>query len=137
MATLHFRNAFVQINAVDLSDDVESVTINLSSEMLDETAMGDTTRIRKGGLLDWSVELNLHQEFAASQVDATLFSIVGATACIEIRPQNICSTTVNPRYEGIGILESYNPVGGSVGTLLDAPATFQSAATLTRSVSAT
>ena len=137
MATLNFRNAFLQINAVNLSDDVESITLNYSSEVLDETAMGDDTRIRKGGLFDWSVEVNFHQDFAASQVDATLFSLVGTTACIEIRPQNICSTTVNPRYEGIGILESYTPVGGSVGSLLDAPATFQSAASLTRAITAT
>ena len=99
--------------------------------------MGDSTRIRKGGLKDWSVDVNFHQDFAASQVDATLFSLVGATACIEIRPQNICSTVANPRYEGIGILESYNPVGGSVGALLDAPATWQSAADLTRTTAAT
>ena len=137
MATLHFRNAFLQVNAVNLSDDVESVTLNYASEMLDETAMGDDTRINKGGLFNWSVEVNFHQDFAASQVDATLFSLVGTTACIEFRPQNICSTTINPRYEGIGILESYTPVGGSVGSLLDAPATFQSAASLTRAITAT
>lgn len=137
MATLHFRNAFLQVNAVDLSNDVASITLNYASEMLDETAMGDSSRIRKGGLLDWSVAVTFHQDYAASQVDATLFSLVGTTACIEVRPQNICSTGANPRYEGIGILESYQPVGGDVGTLLDAPATFQSAADLTRTTAAT
>ena len=68
MATLNFRNVFLQINAVNLSDDVESITLNYSSEVLDETAMGDDTRIRKGGLFDWSLEVNFHQDFAASQI---------------------------------------------------------------------
>ena len=137
MATLHFRNAFLQINAVNLSDDASSITLNYASEMLDETAFGDSTRIRKGGLFDWSVDINFHQDYAASQVDATLFTLVGTTVCIEIRPQNICSTVANPRYEGIAVLESYQPVGGDVGTLLDAPVTFQSAADLTRTTAAT
>lgn len=121
---------------MDLSDDTESVTLNYSAEMLDETAMGDTTRIRKGGLLDWSLDVNFHQDFAASQVDATLFSLVGTTTCVELRPLNSCSTTINPSYTGICVLETYNPVGGSVGSLLDAPATFQSAGTLARSAAA-
>jgi len=130
------RNAFLRVNSTDLSDHVESITINYSSEMLDETAMGDSTRIRKGGLKDWSIDVNFHQDLASGEVDATLFSIVGTTACLEVRPQNICSTVSNPRYSGIGILETYNPVGGSVGSLLDAPATWQSAADLDRSTAA-
>ena len=137
MATVNFRNAYVWVAGTDLSDDVESVTLNFGSEMLDETAMGDTTRINKGGLLNWSVDLNFHQDYAASQVEATLFALVGTTTCFELRPSNTCSTTINPSYTGIGVLESYQPMGGSVGTLLDAPATIQSAGSLSRSIAAT
>ena len=137
MATVVFRNAFVEVNGTNLSDDVESVTLNRGSEMLDETAMGDDTRINKGGLFTWSMDLNFHQDYAASQVDATLFSLVGTTTCVEVRPHNTCSTTTNPRYTGIAILESYAPMGGAVGSLLDAPAVFQSAGTLSRAVTAT
>ena len=38
---------------------------------------------------------------------------------------------------GIGIIESYTPVGGEVGTLLDAPISIQSAGDLARNTSAT
>lgn len=137
MATLHFRNCFLQVNSTDLSDHIESISISYAAEMLDETAMGDSTRIRKGGLKDWSVDVNFHQDFAASEVDATLFSLVGTTACMEMRPQNICSTASNPIFSGIAILESYNPLGGSVGSLLDAPVTWQSAGDLSRATAAT
>lgn len=136
MSTLHFRNAKVEINGTDLSSHVASVAINYSSEMLDETAMGDSTRIRKGGLLDWSVEITPHQDFASGAWDATLFSLIGTTVCLEVRPQNVCSTTINPRYSGIGIVSVYNPVGGAVGTLLDAPTTIMSAGDLARNTSA-
>jgi hypothetical protein len=137
MATLHFRNAKVEVNGVDLSDHFSSVAINYASEMLDETAFGDSTRIRKGGMKAWSIDATAHQDFAAGELDATLWSLVGTTVCVEVRPQNICSTVVNPIYSGIGVIEKYNPVGGGVGTLLDAPVTIQSAGDLSRNTSAT
>ena len=90
MATLVYTNAFIQINAVDLSAHASEVSLNYASEMQDETAMGDSTRVRKGGLKDWSVDVTWHQDFAAGAVDATLFSLVGTTVCMEMRPQNIC-----------------------------------------------
>jgi hypothetical protein len=136
MATVHFRNAYIWVQGVDLSDDCAEVTVNYGSETLDETAFGDDTRVNKGGLLTWDVSLRFHQDFVSGAVDATLFSLVGTTTCFEIRPHNSCSTTINPRLTGIGILNSY-PFGGAVGTLLDAPATIASAGTLSRLVTAT
>jgi hypothetical protein len=136
MATIIYKNAFFEVNATDLSDHVESLTFNYNSEMQDETAMGDDTRIRKGGLKSWSLDVNFHQDFAAADVDGKFFALVGTTACYEWRPQNICSTAINPRFSGIGVVESYAPMGGSVGALLDAPVTIQSASDVDRSVAA-
>jgi len=137
MATLVYTNAFLQINAVNLSAHASEVGLNYASEMQDETAMGDSSRINKGGLKNWSVDVTFHQDFAAAAVDATLFSLVGTTVCVEIRPQNICSTAINPIYSGIGVIESYNPLGGTVGDLLDAPLTIQPAGDLSRATAAT
>ena len=135
MATLVYTNAKIEIKGVDLSAHASEVSLNYASETQDETAMGDDTRIRKGGLKDWSVDVTFHQDYAAAAVDATLFSVVGTTVCVEVRPQNICSTSINPIYSGIAVLESYNPLGGSVGDLLDAPISLQSAGTLSRASS--
>ena len=135
MATLVYTNAKLEINGVDLSANASEVSLNYASETLDETAMGDDTRINKGGLKTWSIDVTFHQDFAANKVDATLFSLVGTTVCVEVRPQNICPTSINPEYSGIGLIESYNPVGGAVGSLLDAPVTIQSAGTLSRASS--
>lgn len=135
MATLVYTNAKIEIKGVDLSSHASEVALNYASETQDETAMGDDTRIRKGGLKDWSVDVTFHQDYAAAAVDATLFSVVGTTVCVEVRPQNICSTVTNPIYSGIAVLESYSPMSGSVGALLDAPITLQSAGTLSRASS--
>ena len=121
MPTVHWRNAYIAINGVDLSDDCSSLSVSYEAEMLDETAMGDTTRQNKGGLFNWGVEANFHQDFGASQVDATLFNLVGTTVCFEIRPNNSCSSANNPIFSATGVVQSYQPLGGEVGTLLDCP----------------
>ena len=137
MATVVYKNAALFVGSVDMSPHVHDLSLNYASEMLDETAMGDDTRVRKGGLFDWSIDVTFHQDFATGAVDATLFSLVGTTTCIEIRPFNTCSTVINPRYFGIGILENLPPLGGGVGSLLDTKASWKSAGTLGRSTTAT
>lgn len=125
------------LNGTDYSDEIESLSLTYAAEMLDETAMGDDTRTQKGGLFTWSVDANAHQSFTAGDLGANLFALVGTTTCFELRPLNSCSTTINPRYSGIAIVENAPQVGGSVGSLLDMAFTLQSAGTLSRLITAT
>ena len=136
MASLHFNDAHVTINAKDLSPFVKSVSVNYSAEMLDETVMGNTTRTNLGGLKNWSIDVEFKQDFGATPApDVDLFSLVGTTFAVVIRPvKGTAMGATNPEYRGTGILESYNPIGGSVGELAMAPITIQSAGTLTREV---
>lgn len=137
ITTIVYRNAMLLVGSVDMSQWVHDLTLNYSAEILDQTAMGNDTRVKKGGLFNWSIDVTFHQDETAAAVDATLFSLVGTTSCIEIRPQNSCSTVINPRYFGIGVLANYPPLGGGVGSLLDTKAQWQSAGTLGRSTTAT
>lgn len=136
MATIVYRNAYFWVNGVDYSADMESLGLTYSAEMLDETAMGDDTRINKGGLKNWSIECNAHMDNVAAHVGANLFALVGTTTCIELRSQNTCTTGINPSFTCIGILEDFPPLAGSVGSLLDVSFKFASAGTLARSVAA-
>lgn len=137
MASLHFNDAYVSINAKDLSAFVKGVTINYSAEMLDETTMGDTTRKNKGGLFNWSIDVEFKQDFGATPApDIDLFSLVGTTFTVIVRP--VKATVVgatNPNYTGTGILESYPPLGNSVGDLATSAITIQSAGALSRATS--
>jgi hypothetical protein len=135
MATKVFTNALVEVDGTDISPHVSELTLNYSAEILDETAMGDNTRVRKGGLKVWSFDVTMHQDFEAGAVDATMFSIVGTSSCWEIRPENACSSANNPIFSGIGLVETYNPVAGSVGALLDTNVTVQAKSTLDRNSS--
>lgn len=136
MAVMVLTDAFVSINGVDLSDHVKSVTIDYSAEMLDDTVMGATTRTNKGGLKNWSIEIEFFQDFAASEVDATLFPLVGSTFTVIVRPVNGTAVgATNPNFTGTGILESYPPLGNAVGELATTSITIQPAGALSRATS--
>ena len=135
MATIIFKDAYVEINTVDLSEYVKSVTLNYEAELQDDTTMGDDTRSNKGGLKNWQADVEFVQDYAADKVDATLFPLVGADPFdILLKPDGDTTSVTNPRYDGKAVLESYNPMGGSVGDLAQSPVTFRpgKGGTLTR-----
>lgn len=135
MASLAFTDGFVSFGAVDISDYVTSITLDYAAEMLDETAMGDTTRINKGGLFNWSATLEMNQDFADNLIDEILFPLVGTTGVLIVRPTSAAVGLSNPNYTGTGIIANYNPFGNGVGDLAKTSVTIQSAGPLTRATS--
>lgn len=125
MAHFVLKDAMVLLGAVDLSDHVRSVTINYSAELIEDTAMSDVSRSRVAGLKDWSATVEFAQDEAGSEVADTIFALVGVAGTFECRPTSAARSATNPGYNGTGIIESYNPVSGSVGTLATTSITIQ------------
>jgi hypothetical protein len=127
MATVVYNDADIEWDSGGgMQAQVKSLTINYNAESLDETAMGNDTRIHKGGLKDWSVEVEFHQDFGGvDEPDLQLWGEVGKQALL------IATVDGGENYQGQAMLESYSPASGSVGDLLPATATFVSAGTLT------
>ena len=134
MAKTVLTDAFVSIAGNDISDHVRTVTLNYSAEEQDDTTMGDDTRTNLGGLKTWSLDLEVANDFAASQVDSIIFPLVGTQVAVVFRPTSAAVGASNPQYSGTGMLSTYNPVGQSVGDLATAPITIVSAGTLARAV---
>jgi hypothetical protein len=128
------NDAFVSFDGNDLSAYVKSVSLPYAAEMLDDTAMGDDTRKNKGGLKTWSAEIEFKQDFADGLLDELMFPLVGTTGTLLVRPSSDDVGASNPEYTGVGVLESYPPLGNGVGELATTTATIQSAGTLTREV---
>ena len=135
MAKFVLTDASLVLNSVDLSDHVQSITVNYEAELQDDTVMGDDTRSNIGGLKNWSIDVQFTQNYAASKVDATLFSIVGSTVAVVVKPTSSAVGSTNPSYSGNCVVGSYSPIGNSVGDLAVAPVTLASAGTLTRATS--
>lgn len=130
-----FTNAYVLINAVDLSNHVKSVKLNYSAAMLDNTVMSNTTKSNQAGLKEWSVEVEFLDDYVAASVDATLFSLIGAAAfAIEIRPDAGARSASNPGFTGNAVLASYDPISAQVGELASTSATLNSAGALSRQI---
>ena len=135
MAKFVLTDASLVINSVDLSDHVRSVTVNYEAELQDDTTMGDDTRTNLGGLKNWSMDVEFTQDYAASEVDTTIFGIVGTSVPIVLKPTSGAVSATNPSYSANGVIGSYSPIGNSVGDLAVAPVTIASAGTLTRATS--
>ena len=116
MAQIVLTNAKCLVNAVDLSSHVRSIKINYSAETPENTAMGATSKTRLPSLLDWSMDIEFNQDWAAAQVDATLFPLVGAAAfTVDVQPVNAARSATNPSYTGSALLADYPPIGNKVG----------------------
>lgn len=111
------KDAFVSINAVDLSDHVRSVNMDLGVEPQDDTAMGDNTRSAEAGLKIYSLTVEFYQDFATGEIDATLFPLLGAAPFTVIvrAVKAVAVGPTNPNYTGSMILTKYPPVTGTVG----------------------
>lgn len=132
MAVFVLTDAAVTINAVNLSGLVKKVTVKTTAEDKDSTAMGATYKARLGGLKDWTMDIEFNQDFAAAQVDATLFPLLGTTSTITAKSTSGANSATNPQYSGSGLLKNYTPLQNTVGDLAAATANFIGAGTLTR-----
>ena len=117
MATFAFIDARIELNSVVMSAMATSVTLKVNADELEDTAFGDTFRTRLGGLKDWTVDVDFNSDFAASQVDQTLFPLLGTLVTIKLRPTSAAIGTTNPEYSGSVLITEYTPLDGGVGDL--------------------
>lgn len=117
MATFVLRDATVVVNAIDLSDHVQSVTVETSMETQDSTAMGNQARSFNGGLFADAISVTFHQDFAASEVDVTLYTLYRARTShtVVVKATSDAVGTTNPTYTLTGLIEDITPIAGSVG----------------------
>lgn len=130
MAKFVLKSAVVVLNSVDLSDHVSSVTIETTFDETDTTAFGATYKEFLQGLGDATIELSMFQDFAAGEVDATLWPLSqsGAPFPVAIKPASGAISAANPEYQMTGVLLSYNPIDGGVGDASTTEVTIRNAA---------
>lgn len=138
MARIVLTDAKVTINGVNLSDHIASVTISESADVVETTAFSNTAKTRVAGLLDNSVTLEFHQDFAASSVEATIngtSSLVGTVTAIVVTPTSSAVGATNPSYSFSALVSEWTPLNGSVGELSTASVTWPISGAITKAVS--
>jgi hypothetical protein len=137
MAKSVFTNGYLLLNGVDLSAYVRQMSVDLPTDSVDATTMGATNKQNLPGLGDFGLSVTFAQDFGASLVDQTLAPLVTGrqTFGVEVRATNAARSTTNPAYTCTVFCDSYSPIGGSVGDLLGATATFKPAGNYARQTS--
>ena len=118
MATQVFDNAVLLVSGYDVSGDFNEVTLEHGAELQDETAFGDTTRIRKGGRK--TTRLTGRGFWQSPTPDQVFFDRVGDDdEVVTVFPDSVIegSTSSGSGYAFKSVLTAYNQ-GGAVGTML-------------------
>lgn len=126
MARIVLTDVGVVLGGVDLSDHVASVEISQNFDAVETTAFGDGGRTRVAGLEDSTLSLSFHQDFAATEVEATVGPLVGSTAAFEISPFGtaVAASGTAPRYSGTVLVTEWSALNGAVGDLSTADVTW-------------
>jgi hypothetical protein len=135
VARLVLNNAYVVLGASsDISDHVTSITLSSSFDVVETTSFGDSAKKRVAGLVDNSITLELHQDYASSSIESIIYPLLGTAVAFEVRPVNTTVGATNPKYTGSALVTEWTPLNGSVGELATASVTWPISGAVTKSV---
>ena len=137
MARLVLTNVEVTIAGVSLSDHIASVTLGSTYDVLETTAFADgnvpqAAKNRIAGLVDNSVTLEFHQDFAAASVEATVYPLLGTVVAVEVQPVNAAISVDSPLYTFNALVSEWTPLNGAVGELATASVTWPISGQITK-----
>jgi hypothetical protein len=132
MARIVLTDAKVTVNGVNLSDHIASVSLSRSDDVIETSAFSSTAaKTRVAGLQDNSVTLEFHQDFATSNVEATIYPLLGSTTTIVVSPTSTVSAT-SPSYSFTALVSEWTPLNGGVGELATASVTWPISGAITK-----
>jgi hypothetical protein len=126
MAKIVLTDVKVLINSVNLSDHITSVTIDSKTDVVDTTGFSSTAaRTKQGGLKDNSVTIEFLQDFATSNVEQTIYPLLGTATTIVVSPLSTTNGIVgNPTYTFSALVSEWQPLKGGIGELATASVTW-------------
>jgi len=134
MAKIVLTDAKVTINSVNLSDHINSITLETKDDIVETTAFGSTAKTRVAGLADNSVTFDFMQDFAAANVEATIYPLLGSTTTIVVQPTSSAVGTTNPTYTFTALISEWSPLKGGIGQLATASVTWPISGSITKAV---
>jgi len=103
--------------SVTLSDHVSSATLTWKYDSLEVTSMGDLAHKYVQGLQSGQLDLEIFNDLAATNVTATLNSLVGATAYCSIKQTSAATSATNPVYTFTVFVDQVTPIVGAIGDM--------------------
>jgi hypothetical protein len=124
-----FKNAMILLNAQDISNYCDEVTIETTRDEVEVTGFQAANKEILAGLGDATITLSVFQDFSAAAIDALLWPLSTSNTpfTVEVRPTNAARSATNPAYLMSCLLFTYNPIAGKVGDALQTPVTLRNA----------
>ena len=118
MAVFMSNNVGVKVNSVDLSDHVQSITLNRSFDELEVTAMGDSGHKFVKGLEASSVTIDFLNDTATANVLATLQAAWGTNVTVVLlQTKGTAVSATNPLYTMTCLVNNTTDINGATGDL--------------------
>ena len=125
MAVFLNNKVGLKINAVDLSDHVQSVTLNWAADELEITAMGDQSHRFVKGLESGTFTVSLLNDTAATSVLQTLNAAFGTTVAVRLVQSKADTIGAdNQLYTFDVLINNLTPVNGATGDIATQDLTF-------------
>ncbi len=97
MATsTYLSNPVVTVNSVALTGFATSAVLTRNITAQDITAFGETARTYGATLEDSELTVTLYMTYGASEVYATLKSLVGTQTTVKVKPTSAAASATNP-----------------------------------------
>lgn len=118
MAVFLNNKVGVKVNSVDLSDHVQSVTLNRTFDELEVTAMGDSGHKFVKGLEASSVTIDFLNDTASANVLQTLQAAWGTNVTVVfLQDKGTAVGATNPLYTMTCLVNNTTDINGAVGDL--------------------
>jgi hypothetical protein len=135
MARIVLTNAFISVGGVDLSDLVSSVSLSSSFDVVETTAFSSSaSKTRVAGLVDNSITLEFHQDYATGEVEQTIYPLLGTVAAVIVKPNGASTSAFNPSYTCQAVIAEWTPLNGAVGELATASVSWPVTGAITKAV---
>jgi hypothetical protein len=125
MAKIVLTDVKVLINSVNLSDHISSITIDEKIDVVESTGFSASAKTRQGGLKDNSVTIEFYQDFATSNVEQTIYPLLGTATTVVVSPLSTSNGIVgNPTYTFSALVSEWTPLKGGIGEMATASVTW-------------
>lgn len=132
MAVGYVNPGLVSVNSVDLTDHAYSCNIEFAKDELDASTFQSPFKVTIAGVPDASITVGFYQDFAAGEVDATIYPLVTGTSTfpVAVKAASGAISSTNPEFQlAAALCFNYNPIQGSFGEMSSTEPVFKNAGT--------
>ncbi|MFD8531530.1 hypothetical protein ACFV0L_29330 [Streptosporangium canum] len=129
--------SYVSIAGTDLSDRCSKIEVAVEVEEKDVTTFASAGwKESVGGLASGTLALGLKQDYAAAELDATMWPLflTRTPQTFEVRADNAIASANNPKWTGTVLIKEWKPLTGGVGDVAEVDVSWPTSGAVVRAV---